>query len=163
MEPYAICYLSLYFLVLGILCVYGMHRFLMTWLYRRHGGDAPPEPRRFEVLPFVTIQLPLYNEPRVVERLLRATCAIDYPRDRFEIQVLDDSTDETSRIVGRLLPEFAAKGITLRHIRRKTRTGFKAGALAQGLEMARGEFLLVFDADFVPPSDILHRMIHHFT
>ncbi|RME00788.1 MAG: glycosyltransferase, partial [Deltaproteobacteria bacterium] len=163
MEPYVVCYLSLYFLVLGILCVYGMHRTLMTWLYRHHEGDSPPVPRRFEELPFVTIQLPLYNEPRVVERLLRATCAIDYPRERFEVQVLDDSTDETSRIVARLLPEFEAKGITLRHIRRKTRTGFKAGALARGLEMARGEFLLVFDADFVPPSDILHRMIHHFT
>ena len=156
-------YLTGYFLVLGVLCVYGLHRSLLTWIYRRHREEVPPRPQPFEALPFVTIQLPLFNEPLVVERLLRATCAIDYPRERFEVQILDDSTDETSRIVAGLLPELSESGVALRHLRRRERRGFKAGALAEGLRVARGEFLLVFDADFVPPPDILYQMIHYFT
>src|SRR5436190_2083350 len=108
--------------------------------------------------PVVTIQLPIYNERYVVERLLDAATAVDYPRDRLEIQVLDDSTDETTAIAARKIDEIRARGIDAVHVRRDDRSGFKAGALQHGLECARGELLAVFDADFVPPPSILRDL-----
>ena len=122
-----------------------------------------PEPDRFEALPAVTVQLPLYNEYHVVARLLNTVAQMDYPRDRFEVQVLDDSQDETRDRARQTVGRLAAEGLDIEYIGRTDRHGFKAGALAAGLERSRGEFVLVLDADFVPPPDSLQRAIHHFT
>jgi cellulose synthase/poly-beta-1,6-N-acetylglucosamine synthase-like glycosyltransferase len=112
--------------------------------------------------PFVTIQLPIYNEMYVVERLMEAVAALDYPIDKFEIQMLDDSTDETVEIIRRKMEELQAKGIQIHHIRRPNREGYKAGALAYGLNLAKGNFIAIFDADFVPKADFLKAAIPHF-
>jgi glycosyltransferase involved in cell wall biosynthesis len=122
-------------------------------------GDLPGLPA---ALPRVTVQLPVYNEAEVVERLVAAVAALDYPRDLLDIQLLDDSTDETSGRIEALLPGLARRGIEVAHLRRGTREGFKAGALAEGLKVARGEFLLILDADFVPRPDLLHALLPSF-
>jgi cellulose synthase/poly-beta-1,6-N-acetylglucosamine synthase-like glycosyltransferase len=134
----------------------------MVYLYYRHQKDKPRLTRRLDPLPRVTIQLPVYNEMYVVRRLITAACNIDYPRELLDIQVLDDSTDETSRIAGECVKEFRQKGYDILYIHRKHRVGFKAGALAEGMKIAKGEFIAIFDADFVPPKDILHKTIHYF-
>ena len=152
-----------YFAVLGILCLYGLHRYLMLYLYYRHARRAPKVQKTFDVLPSVTIQLPLYNEFYVAERLIDAACAIEYPRDRFQVQVLDDSTDETWEAVRRKAEEWRARGVDIEYIHRDERVGFKAGALDHGLRTAKGQFVAIFDADFIPPRDFLERTIHFFT
>ncbi len=113
-------------------------------------------------LPKVTVQLPVYNEMYVSERVIEAACALDYPRELLEIQVLDDSTDATTRIVDRAVRRAQAEGIDISHVRRGDRRGFKAGALANGLRRAGGELVAIFDADFVPPADFLRRTVPHF-
>src|ERR671930_1944350 len=113
--------------------------------------------------PSVTVQLPLYNERYVARRVLEAVGRLDYPRDRLEIQVLDDSTDDTRVIVAEAASQLRARGLTVVHLHRRERTGFKAGALAAGLKEARGEFLAIFDADAVPEPDFLRKTIPHFT
>ncbi len=125
----------------------------------RPGAPLPPLPG---APPVVTVQLPVYNEPRVVERLVDAACALDWPADRLEIQLLDDSTDETPAIAAAAVARHRARGIDVRHVRRTARDGWKAGALAAGLAEARGELVAIFDADFVPPADFLQRMVPHF-
>jgi cellulose synthase/poly-beta-1,6-N-acetylglucosamine synthase-like glycosyltransferase len=115
------------------------------------------------VLPKITVQLPMYNEDLVAERIIRASCQIDYPLDRLEIQVLDDSTDHSAEIARRTCEEMAAKGFPVRFIHRENRTGYKAGALAEGLKTADSDFVAIFDADFVPPRDILHNVVDYFT
>jgi len=144
-----------------LLAAYGLHRLHLLRLYRRAGRvRAPlPEPASW---PVVTIQLPVFNERYVIERLLDAAAAVDYPRDRFEIQVLDDSTDETSEIAASKCAELRARGVDVVHLRRRDRAGYKAGALGLGLTRARGELLAIFDADFVPPPGILRAMVPHF-
>lgn len=112
--------------------------------------------------PPVTVQLPIYNEWYVAERLLDACAALEYPRDRLEIQVLDDSTDETADLVAQRAKRLQTDGVNIVHIRRANREGFKAGALANGLAAAKGEFIAIFDADFVPPPDFLQRILAHF-
>ena len=152
-----------YFLVLVLLSVYGVHRYSLVYLYLRTRHKAPIPSKRFERLPSVTVQLPLYNERYVVGRLLKAATALDYPRERLEIQVLDDSTDETTEIAKELVREYAARGHRVRYLHRSNRRGFKAGALAEGLKVAAGEFIAIFDADFVPPRGILRQMVEYFT
>ena len=114
-------------------------------------------------LPVVTIQLPLYNEMYVADRLIEAVCRIEYPRERLEIQVLDDSTDETGSIADLAVRRFAAQGFDIKYFHRTNRVGYKAGALEAGLKVARGEFVAIFDADFIPPTDFLTRMMPYFT
>ena len=130
------------------------------------GEEGGAEPRFLAgdalSLPVVTVQLPVFNEAEVVERLIRATAALDYPRHLLDLQLLDDSTDETTRRIERLLPELHAEGVSALHLRRSTRDGFKAGALAAGMEVARGDYFLVLDADFVPPPDLLLRLLPSF-
>jgi len=155
--------LYLYIAVLSILAIYGAHRLHLVYVYHRYRGDDVRPASQFDELPWVTVQLPLYNEMYVAERLLDAVVALDYPRDRLEIQVLDDSTDETTRIVARKVEALRNEGIHAVHIRRRDRTGFKAGALENGLETARGEFVAIFDADFLPKPEMLKRTIHYFT
>lgn len=113
--------------------------------------------------PDVTIQLPVYNERHVVERLIDAVAAIDYPTDKLEIQVLDDSTDETSEIIAKKVLLLQQKHLQVHHIKRHNREGFKAGALRHGLSLAKGEFTAVFDADFLPSADFLKKTIPYFT
>ncbi len=162
MNALAVSTLALYFAVLLFLAVYGLHRYLMLYLYYKHRRRAPRVVGRFETLPKVTVQLPIFNEMYVVERLIDAVARLDYPRHLLEIQVLDDSTDETAEIAGRRPWTIETKALNIHHLHRKDRIGYKAGALAEGLKSARGEFIAMFDADFVPKWDFLQKTIHHF-
>jgi cellulose synthase/poly-beta-1,6-N-acetylglucosamine synthase-like glycosyltransferase len=153
-----------YFILMAILAIYGLHRYEVIWTYLKNRRKPQPQPQsRFTELPRVTIQLPLYNERFVVERLLESATRIDYPIHRLQIQVLDDSTDDTHPFTERLCAEYRAQGFPVDYIHRTNRHGFKAGALENGLETATGEFVAVFDADFLIPRDFLHRTIHQFT
>jgi cellulose synthase/poly-beta-1,6-N-acetylglucosamine synthase-like glycosyltransferase len=152
-----------YFTVLGILSIYGVHRYEMIRTYFKHRKNATGEPPlRFEVLPPVTVQLPIYNERYVVERLIEETVKLEYPRERLQIQVLDDSTDDTAPFAEALCERYRALGCPIEYHHRTNRTGFKAGALQEGLKAATGQFVAVFDADFCPPPDFLLRTVHHF-
>ena len=163
MSPLELSVVVAYALLLLVLSVYGSHRYVMAYLYYRHKYRLPTPPGRFERLPRVTIQLPIFNEMYVTERLIDAVAKIDYPRDLLEVQVLDDSTDETQAIARACVERHRALGLDVVHVHRTVRTGFKAGALEHGLTTARGEFIAVFDADFIPPPDFLVRAIHQFT
>jgi len=163
MENWQFACLIAYCGIVILLGLYGFHRYHLLRLFQKHRHDVVAPVSRFASLPRVTIQLPLYNEFHVVERLLQAVSRIDYPRDRLQIQVLDDSQDETSGLARRIVRKLAAAGLDIEYLHRRDRTGFKAGALAAGLERASGEFILILDADFVPQPQILHQAIHHFT
>jgi cellulose synthase/poly-beta-1,6-N-acetylglucosamine synthase-like glycosyltransferase len=153
-----------YFIVLILLASYGAHRYVLVYLYYKHKKNRTTEPPgHFPELPRVTVQLPIFNEQFVVERLLEAICRLNYPLDKLDIQVLDDSTDETVAVARGLVNYYAAKGFPVTYHHRSNREGFKAGALAEGLKTAKGEFVAIFDADFVPPEDFLLLTIHHFT
>jgi len=169
LSPSAWALIAGYGLCMGVLSLYGLHRLFVIRRYRqcykRPGGlDAAPATRWQESeLPRVTIQLPCYNEMYVIERLIDAVAAIDYPRDRLEIQILDDSTDEPTLIGRRTVDAWRVRGLDIVLLRRHERTGYKAGALAAGLTRAKGEFVAIFDADFVPRASFLRETIHHFT
>jgi cellulose synthase/poly-beta-1,6-N-acetylglucosamine synthase-like glycosyltransferase len=152
-----------YGLILVLLAIFGFHRSLLVYLYFKHRKDVPKPAGTFHDLPRVTIQLPFFNEMYVVERLLDATAKIDYPRDRLDVQVLDDSTDETVEISRRKVAELQKAGLDISYHHRTDRTGFKAGALDQGLKSAKGEFVMIFDADFIPTRTIVMDTIHYFT
>ena len=154
--------LASYFFVLIILAVYGWHRYYLVYLYVKHRDREPRPPEPLDPPPVVTIQLPLYNEMYVADRLIEAVCRLDYPRELLEVQVLDDSTDETRRIAALAVSRLAAQGVDIKYIHRTDRTGFKAGALEAGLTVARGEFIGIFDADFMPTPDFLTRLMPHF-
>ncbi len=163
MSSIEIAVVAAYGLVLLVLSVYGSHRYFMAYLYYRHKYNVPVPKRRWDSLPRVTVQLPIFNEMHVVERLVAAVCEIDYPRELLEVQVLDDSTDETTGIARRIVEAWKARGIDIHYIHRTNRQGFKAGALENGLQTATGEFVAVFDADFVPPVDFLRKTVNFFT
>ncbi|MDP8217210.1 MAG: glycosyltransferase family 2 protein [Candidatus Theseobacter exili] len=156
-------FLSFYFVVLGLLAVYGAHRWYLVWLYYKTRNNRPVPKKKFSQLPFLTIQLPIYNELYVVERLLEAVAGIEYPQGLFEIQVLDDSVDETAEVARKKVDELKARGFDAVYLHRKDRTGFKAGALDVGLRKAKGEFLMIFDADFIPSHDVARKTIQYFT
>lgn len=165
-QTLKIVVLAAYFGILAILSFYGSHRYLMVYLYRKYATGPDPQPARtFEEdeLPVVTVQLPFFNERYVAQRLIDAVAELDYPLDRLEIQVLDDSTDDTTEIAQKAVDRWREQGLDITLLHRTDRTGYKAGALQEGLEVARGEFVAVFDADFVPPADYLRRVVHHFT
>ncbi len=157
--------LIIYFGILTVLAIYGVYRVKQVidfWRYSRF----PPKPKgefTEAELPHITVQLPLFNEMYVVERLVKAVTEIDYPRGLMEIQVLDDSTDETVSIARATVAKYAALGFDIKYIHRDDRTGFKAGALEQGMKTAKGNLIAIFDADFVPRPDFLRKLIHHFT
>src|SRR5881396_1819493 len=140
MTPAETLTLVSYFFVLIILAVYGWHRYYLVYLYMRNRDKEPKAGPRLDPAPVVTIQLPLFNEMYVADRLINAVCAIDYPREQLEIQVLDDSTDETCGIAEAAVRRFAAQGLDIKYIHRSDRKGYKAGALEGGLAVARGEF-----------------------
>jgi cellulose synthase/poly-beta-1,6-N-acetylglucosamine synthase-like glycosyltransferase len=151
-----------YFLSLAILFVFGSHGFIMMYYHRKYKSVKHSPKDGFSPDSVVTIQLPLYNEMYVAERLINSVCEIDYPKDKLEIQVLDDSTDETTRIVGEVVAQKELQGFDIRHIRRGSREGFKAGALKVGLQTARGEYIAIFDADFIPHKDFLKKTLPFF-
>ena len=144
-----------------LLFAFGFNMLWLSLVSLRARPRTSPEGVPTE-LPRVTVQLPIYNELYVAKRVIEAAARLDYPRDRFEIQVLDDSTDETSTIVAGAIDAVRASGITIHHVRRTDRTGYKAGALAEGLKTATGELAAVFDADFEPPADFLMRTVGRF-
>jgi len=154
---------AVYLVALAGLFLYGVNAYVMLGLHWRHrrlgAAPAPPPPAEW---PVVTVQLPVYNERYVARRLVDAIAALDYPRDRLEIQVLDDSTDDTREIVAAAVDWHRARGLAVEHVHRTDRIGFKAGALGAGLRRARGELIAIFDADFVPPPDFLRRTVPHF-
>src|SRR5438093_2513114 len=140
--------LATYFFVVIILAVYGWHRYYLVYVYMKNRGKEPRASSPLSPLPRVTIQLPLYNEMYVADRLIESVCAIEYPRELLEIQVLDDSTDETQGIAELAVRRYATQGVDIKYYHRSSRVGFKAGALEAGLSRARGEFIAIFDADF---------------
>ena len=153
--------LGAYACVLGMLGVFGLHRLYLVVMYLRH-RDATGDGAQPTTWPRVTVQLPVYNELYVVGRLLDAVGELDYPRDRLEVQVLDDSDDETAQVIGRHVERLRDRGLRVRHVRRRSRNGFKAGALQAGLQEAAGELICVFDADFAPRPDFLRRAVVPF-
>src|SRR5262252_10064996 len=155
--------LATYFFVVIILAVYGWHRYYLVYVYLKNRGKEPKAQTPLDPMPTVTIQLPLFNEMYVAERLIEAVCSIEYPRELLEIQVLDDSTDETCDAAELAVRRFAAQGYDVKYIHRTNRVGYKAGALEEGLKTARGEFVAIFDADFIPTSDFLTRLMPHFS
>ncbi|HEY6881302.1 MAG TPA: cellulose synthase family protein [Polyangiales bacterium] len=155
--------IALYLVVLAISGLYGFHRAQLVYLFWRHRNREVEPPQEWAELPHVTVQLPMYNELYVAERLLDSIALLDYPKDKLELQVLDDSTDETVEIVARKVAQLRDQGFDISHMHRTDRTGFKAGALEQGMKVAKGDYLMVFDADFVPTPGILRRLIGHFT
>ena len=156
---WTICYLS----VLVGLSAYGVHRYFIIYLFLKYRKRECVPAGRFEKLPVVTVQLPIFNEVYVVERLLRSVSKLDYPRERLQIQMLDDSTDETRKITADCAAELRKRGFDVELIHRADRTGFKAGALERGLATARGEFVCILDADFVPPPHLLRKTVDFFT
>ena len=155
--------LTPYFAVMIVLSFYGLHRYKLVWQfyrYKKNATHAPPQ--HFEQLPRITIQLPIFNEQFVIDRLIDSVCRLEYPRDLLEIQVLDDSTDETQQVAQAIVDRYQAMGQPIVYLHRTNRSGFKAGALQEGLKTASGDLIAIFDADFVPPSDWLMRVVHHF-
>jgi cellulose synthase/poly-beta-1,6-N-acetylglucosamine synthase-like glycosyltransferase len=151
-----------YFASLTILFLFGSSGFVMIYYYMKYRHATVPPAPPLGAYPMVTIQLPLYNEYYVIERLIDAICLMDYPKNRMEIQVLDDSTDETVDVVARRVAEYRELGYRIHHVRRDSRKGYKAGALKEGLTTATGEFIAVFDADFVPKPDFLRKTLPYF-
>lgn len=154
--------IALYFVVLLLLCGYGLHRARLAWLCLRCQPRDAVRELDASALPQVTIQLPLYNEATVVQRLLEAVSRIDYPADRLEIQVLDDSNDETRVLAQIMVERLQRQGLDIQYVRRPSREGYKAGALDYGLATAKGELIAIFDADFVPNPDFLRAVVGHF-
>jgi cellulose synthase/poly-beta-1,6-N-acetylglucosamine synthase-like glycosyltransferase len=152
-----------YLTVLGILAIYGVHRYHLVYLYLKNKHKVATPKGRFENLPRVTVQLPVFNEQYVVERLIESACRIRYPKELLEIQVLDDSTDSTVEIARACVEQHKALGFQIDHIHRTNREGFKAGALENGLKLAKGEFIAIFDADFIPAENFLEDVVHYFT
>jgi cellulose synthase/poly-beta-1,6-N-acetylglucosamine synthase-like glycosyltransferase len=163
-NAFDIALLVPYFVVLILLASYGLHRYILVYLYYKNRNNHTSEPAaRFEDLPRVTVQLPMFNEQFVAERLIESVCKLKYPREKLDIQVLDDSTDETVEVGRDLVERYAALGHSITYHHRTKREGFKAGALAEGMQTSKGEFIAIFDADFTPPEDFLLKVIHHFT
>ena len=152
-----------YIAVLSVLCIYGLHRYFLVMLYSRVYRKTPQPAGRFDEPPPVTVQLPMFNEQFVARRIIEQACRIDYPPEKLEIQVLDDSTDQTVEIARETVERMRSAGHNVVYLHRSDRTGYKAGALEEGTKVAAGEFILIFDADFIPPPEILKNTIHYFT
>jgi cellulose synthase/poly-beta-1,6-N-acetylglucosamine synthase-like glycosyltransferase len=152
-----------YFIVLFVLALYGMHRYWLVYDYYAYSKNVPgPTPEVKGAWPRVTVQLPIFNERYVIERLVEAVSRFDYPRELLDVQVLDDSTDETRQVASDVCERFAAQGLDITYIHRSNRAGYKAGALENGLKTSRGDFVAIFDADFIPEADFLRRTIPYF-
>lgn len=163
MDPTSFLLLAAYFGSMAVLSVYGLHRYSLVYLYLRHRNRFQSPPRnRFTSLPRVTVQLPIHNERFVVENLLQSVCTLDYPRELLQIQILDDSDDETQMVLQRVIARLRTEGHPLEYMHRAERTGYKAGALEAGLRRANGELIALFDADFTPQPDFLMPIVDYF-
>ena len=151
-----------YFIVLLVLAMYGLHRYWLVYDYFLYSKNVPPPPPPVTNWPRVTVQLPIFNERYVIERLTEAVARFDYPPELLDIQVLDDSTDETQEVARACVERHAAQGMPITYIHRTNREGYKAGALENGLKTVKGEFVAIFDADFIPEPDFLRRTIPYF-
>lgn len=151
-----------YIISLTVLLVFASHGFIMIYYHNKYQKNIPTEIEEIIENKYVTIQLPLYNEMYVAERLINAVCEIEFPKDQLEIQVLDDSTDETVDVVRKVVEEKQKQGFDIVHIHRTNRQGFKAGALKEGLQKAKGDYIAIFDADFIPQKDFLKRTLRYF-
>jgi cellulose synthase/poly-beta-1,6-N-acetylglucosamine synthase-like glycosyltransferase len=151
-----------YFIILVILAVYGLHRYWLVYDYYKYRKNVPGPAPEVKEWPRVTIQLPIFNERYVIERLVEAVSRFDYPHELLDVQVLDDSTDETQQVARACVDRHAAAGMPITYIHRTNREGYKAGALENGLKTSRGEFVAIFDADFIPEPDFLRRTIPYF-
>lgn len=163
MYWYEFTVLIVYFLALGYLFLYSLGQLHLTFKYLKASKSTSVAPSKLVNYPKVTIQLPVFNEKYVIKRLIDAVCQIDYPQDSLEIQVLDDSTDETSTLAEERISYYISKGVDIKLIQRPDRINFKAGALAYGLERAKGEFIAIFDADFLPAANFLQKTVPHFS
>jgi cellulose synthase/poly-beta-1,6-N-acetylglucosamine synthase-like glycosyltransferase len=160
--------LGAYFISLCVLFTFSAHAFMMVYHHLKHQYDEMEEPQSLvstngNNVPTVTVQLPIYNELYVAKRVIESCCNISYPKEKLEIQVLDDSTDETSLVVSETVTRYQRMGFDIKHIRRGSRQGYKAGALKFGMETARGEFIAIFDADFIPYPDFLEKTLPYFS
>jgi len=159
-------FLYVIFLAIGwILMIYTLNFYYLAYYSRNNSRHERKRRQKVDLpknLPMVTIQLPLYNEKYVVKRLIDAVCKMDYPKDKLQVQVLDDSDDDTVDLIRSIVDEYRFKGFDIVHVRRKDRTGYKAGALKEGIKHAKGEFVAIFDADFIPPLWFLKSAIGHF-
>jgi cellulose synthase/poly-beta-1,6-N-acetylglucosamine synthase-like glycosyltransferase len=154
--------LFVYIFSLTVLFIFGSHGFIMIYYYLKYRFKKSQAVGEITTYPVVTVQLPVYNELYVVGRLIDASCTMVYPKEKLEIQVLDDSTDQTVELVAKCVEKYKRQGFDIKHIRRGNRVGYKAGALKDGLAVARGEYVAIFDADFVPRQDFLLKTIPHF-
>ena len=152
-----------YVLVLAGLSAYSFHRLGIIFLYLKHSRNKPVAKGTFEELPLVTVQLPVFNERHVVKRLLKAVSKMDYPKDKLHIQFLDDSTDDTTEIARAECDRLRSEGFDVEFVHRTDRSGFKAGALENGMKTVKGDFIFILDADFVPNANVLMEMVPHFT
>ncbi len=156
-------FITFYASILSFILIYSMVQLRTTFLYLQSKKQAPSNPLpALQPIPFVTIQVPIYNEKYVINRILKALSELDYPKNKFEIQVLDDSTDETSDLIRSYIQSLPNNELNIQHLQRGTRSDFKAGALGYGLKKAKGTFIAVFDADFIPPKDFLQQTIPYF-
>lgn len=155
--------LGVHFFLLSMLCLFGLHRLSLVVRWFRYRNYQPEQTNIFTELPTVTVQIPLYNEQFVAQRVVDAIAAINYPRDKLQLQILDDSTDATSEIIAERIHYYQQQNINIEHVQRVNRTGFKAGALKEAMPNCRGEFIAIFDADFLPEPSIITDTIHHFT
>ncbi len=153
----------LYCIALLLIFIFSLGQLHLTWHYLKDKKEVQSKVKPLTDYPIVTVQLPVFNEKYVVERLIDAVCQFDYPKDKLEIQVLDDSTDETIEIIQKKVEEWSATGIDIKQVRRPDRKGFKAGALQYGMDISKGEFIAIFDADFLPQKDFLKNTLPSFT
>ncbi len=154
---------GLYLATMTLIAIYGLHRYWLVYLFNKYRRTIPRPADRYADLPRVTVQLPIYNEGAVVERIIDAACRLEYPHDRLQIQVVDDSTNASAKTAKQRVEYWAQQGIDIQYLHRTDRTGFKAGALQAATQSATGELIAIFDADFVPPPSFLKRTVHYFT
>lgn len=155
--------LAIHFFLLAILSLFGLHRLSMVIRWFRYRNFEPKAPSTFKELPKVTVQIPLYNERLVAKRIVDTIVLLEYPAERLQIQIVDDSTDDTSALIAERVLHYQNQGINIEHVQRTNRIGFKAGALKEAMDTASGEFIAIFDADFIPRSDTLLKSIDYFT
>lgn len=162
MSVFEILLVVIYGIVILALAIFGLHKYYLLYLFLKYRNHPAIEPGELKTPPRVTVQLPIFNEKYVVERLIKAICALEYPKELLEIQILDDSTDETQAEARYWTDFFKKKHFDISYFHRDTRTGFKAGALEEGLKKSKGELIAIFDADFVPGPDFLKKTVPYF-
>lgn len=163
MSVLSMSIIAIHFVLLLILCLFGLHRLSMVFRWFRYRKFQPKQPKLFEQLPRVTVQIPLYNERMVAQRIVDSIVKLEYPHDRLQIQIVDDSNDDTCELIAERVKFYQQQGIDIEHVQRVNRQGFKAGALKDAMDTATGEFIAIFDADFIPHPNTLLDSIHYFT